>query len=49
MTERPPDDELARERRESTDLGYRDTEEEQAYEEAAAQDEAKDDDDEDDR
>lgn len=33
--ERPADeDELERERQESTDLGYRDTEEERAYEEA---------------
>lgn len=38
MTERPEqhdDDELEREREESTDLGYRDSEEERAYEEAA--------------
>lgn len=36
LPERPErDDELERERRESTDLGYRDTEEEEAYEEAA--------------
>lgn len=35
--ERPEDraEELEREREESTDLGYRDTEEERAYEEAA--------------
>ena len=48
MPERPPDrppdradpdaDELEREREESTDLGYRDTEEERAYEEAARED-----------
>jgi len=44
MPERPPDhaepddDELEREREESTDLGYRDTEEERAYEEAADED-----------
>lgn len=44
MSERPPDrpssdeDELKREREESTDLGYRDTEEERAYEDAAAED-----------
>ena len=43
MPERPPDrpdddDELEREREESTDLGYRDTEEERAYEDAAAED-----------
>ncbi|HEY2319153.1 MAG TPA: hypothetical protein VGH67_12700 [Solirubrobacteraceae bacterium] len=39
MPERPPDrpddEELEREREESTDLGYRDTEEERAYEDAA--------------
>ncbi|HET8978371.1 MAG TPA: hypothetical protein VFN87_09440 [Solirubrobacteraceae bacterium] len=39
MTEHPerPDseEEVQRERRESTDLGYRDTEEERAYEQAA--------------
>ncbi|HEY2437867.1 MAG TPA: hypothetical protein VGH93_11850 [Solirubrobacteraceae bacterium] len=38
MSEHPPrpdsDEEFERERRESTDLGYRDTEEERAYEEA---------------
>jgi len=39
MTEHPPppdadEDEFERERAESTDLGYRDTEEERAYEEA---------------
>ena len=44
MSERPPDrpgpdeDELEREREESTDLGYRDTEEERAYQEAATED-----------
>jgi hypothetical protein len=41
MPEKPQDaDEYERDRRESTDLGYRDTEEEEAYEhaeEAAAQ------------
>ena len=39
--DRPPEpreDELEREREESTDLGYRDTEEERAYEEAARED-----------
>lgn len=39
MSEHPPrphiEKELERERRESTDLGYRDTEEERAYERAA--------------
>ena len=30
----PEDEELEREREESTDLGYRDTEKERAYEEA---------------
>jgi hypothetical protein len=39
MSEHPPrrdsDDELERERRESTDLGYRDTEEERAYEDGS--------------
>jgi hypothetical protein len=42
MTERPEqhdDDELERERQESTDLGYRDSEEERAYEKAANDDE----------
>jgi hypothetical protein len=38
MSEHPPrpesEEEFERERRESTDLGYRDTEEERAYEEA---------------
>lgn len=34
MPERPQSDEYETERRESTDLGYRDTEEERAYEEA---------------
>ena len=32
---RPDEEELEQERGESTDLGYRDTEEERAYEEAA--------------
>jgi hypothetical protein len=35
---RPDEEELEREREESTDLGYRDTEEERAYEDAAAED-----------
>jgi hypothetical protein len=39
MSEHPDrigqDDELERERRETTDLGYRDTKEERAYEQAA--------------
>lgn len=42
MTERPEqhdDDELEREREESTDLGYRDSDEERAYEEAAGESE----------
>lgn len=34
----PPEDEREREREESTDLGYRDTEEQRAYEDAAAED-----------
>jgi hypothetical protein len=42
MSEHPPhrdsDEELEREREESTDLGYRDTEEERAYEEAEGAD-----------
>jgi hypothetical protein len=42
MSEHPPrpesEEEVERERRESTDLGYRDTEEERAYEEAEAKD-----------
>jgi hypothetical protein len=42
MSEHPPrpesDEEFERERRESTDLGYRDTEEERAYEEAERDD-----------
>jgi hypothetical protein len=35
---RPDEEELEKEREESTDLGYRDTEEERAYEEAADED-----------
>lgn len=34
---RPQDEELEREREESTDLGYRDTEETRAYENAEAE------------
>jgi hypothetical protein len=34
----PDEEELEKERGESTDLGYRDTEEERAYEEAAEED-----------
>jgi hypothetical protein len=37
---RPDEEELDRERGESTDLGYRDTEEERAYKEAANKDAA---------
>lgn len=33
ISERPQSDEYENERRESTDMGYRDTEEERAYEE----------------
>ncbi len=34
MAERPEQDEIEREREETTDLGYRDTDEERAYERA---------------
>jgi hypothetical protein len=46
MYEHPPrpesDEEFERERRESTDLGYRDTEEERAYKEAERDDDGSD-------